>query len=216
MTTLTPDQLLAQLRWRYAVKKFDASRKIADATWAALEQALVLAPSSFGLQPWKFVVVADPTVKAGLPAISWNQTQPADCSHMVVIAGRTEMKPADVERLIERSIAVRGEGARASLAGYRDVMLGFVGRLTVEQAAGWAAKQGYIALGQLMTAAAVLGVDACPMEGVVQAEYDKALGLAGTGYTTLMGCALGYRAPDDKYAHAPKVRFEAGELLVRV
>ena len=216
MTTLTPDQLLAQLRWRYAVKKFDPSRKIADTTWAALEQALVLAPSSFGLQPWKFVVITDPAVKAGLPAISWNQTQPADCSHMVVIAGRTEMKPADVERLIERSIAVRGESARASLAGYRDVMLGFVGRLTAEQAAGWAARQAYIALGQLMTAAAVLGVDACPMEGIAQAEYDKALGLSVTGYTTMMGCALGYRAADDTYAHAPKVRFEARELVVRV
>lgn len=216
MTTLTPDNLLAQLRWRYAVKKFDAAKKVPEATWNALEQSLVLAPSSFGLQPWKFVVITDPVVKAKLPAISWNQTQPADCSHMVVIAGRTEMKPADVERLVERTIALRGEGARASLAGYRDVMLSFVGRLTPDQAAGWAAKQGYIALGQFMAAAAVLGVDACPMEGIVQAEYDKALGLAGSGYTTLMGCAMGYRAADDKYAGAPKVRFETSEVVKRV
>ena len=216
MTTLTPDQLLARLRWRYAVKKFDPARKIADPIWTVLEQALVLAPSSFGLQPWKFVVITDPAVKAKLPAISWNQTQPAECSHMVVIAGRTEMKPADVERLIDRSLAVRGEGARASLAGYRDVMLGFVAKLSPEQAAGWAARQCYIALGQLMTAAAVLGVDACPMEGIVQAEYDKVLGLNGSGYTTLMGCALGYRAADDKYAHAPKVRFETSQVVKRV
>ncbi|MFN0010026.1 MAG: NAD(P)H-dependent oxidoreductase [Phycisphaerales bacterium] len=216
MTTLTPDALLTQLRWRYAVKKFDPARKIPGEVWNALEQSLVLAPSSFGLQPWKFVVITDAAVKAKLPAISWGQTQPAECSHMAVFAGRTQMKATDVERFIERAVAVRGEGARASLAGYKDVMLGFVAKLTPEQAAGWAARQCYIALGQLMASAAVLGVDTCPMEGIVVAEYDKLLNLPAQGYITLMGCALGYRAADDKYAGAPKVRFETSDVVMRV
>ncbi len=216
MTTLTPDALLAQLRWRYAVKKFDAVRKIPDAPWNALEQALVLSPSSFGLQPWKFVVITNAAMKAKLAAVSWNQTQPADCSHMVVFAGRTEVKPADVARLIERLIAVRGEGARASLAGSKGVMLGFVNTLTPEQAGAWAARQAYIALGVLMASAAVVGVDACPMEGIDAPEYDKLLNLPARGYTTLMGCALGYRAADDEHAGAPKVRFAAHEVVMRV
>ena len=217
MSTLAPAALLDQLSWRYATKKFDATKKIPDALWNALEQSLVLAPSSFGLQPWHFVVITDPALKAKLPAVSWNQTQPAECSHMVVLAGRTEMKPADVERFMARAAAaVRGPAAGASLAGYKDIMLGFVARLSAEQAAGWAARQAYIALGQLMASAAVLGIDACPMEGIVGAEYDKLLGLPAKGYTTIVACALGYRAADDKYASAPKVRFDTKDVVTRI
>ncbi len=216
MTTLTPDALLNQLRWRYATKKFDTARRIPEATWNALEQSLVLAPSSFGLQPWRFAVITDAAVKARLPAISWNQTQPAECSHMVVIAGRTEMSVADVDRYFDRSAALRGEASRAAVEGYKAMMLGFVSRLSKPQAAEWAARQCYIALGQLMAAAAVVGVDACPMEGIVEAEYDKLLDLPRQGYTSVVGCALGYRAADDKYAGMAKVRYEARDVVQRV
>ncbi len=83
MSTLTPAALLEQLNWRYATKQFDQSRKIPADVWSAIEQALVLTPSSFGLQPWKFVVVTAAEVKKQLVAVSWNQAQPADCSHHV-------------------------------------------------------------------------------------------------------------------------------------
>src|SRR5213075_3198759 len=81
---IAPDALVSQLRWRYATKRFDTARKIPDQDWAALEEALILTPSSYGLQPWKFVVITDPAVKAQLPAISWNQKQVQDASHTVV------------------------------------------------------------------------------------------------------------------------------------
>lgn len=215
MNTMQPEALVSQLKWRYATKKFDASRKIPLATWSALEQSFVLAPSSYGLQPWKFVVISDPAVKAKLPAISWNQTQPADCSHFVVFAGRRGFGAGDVERFIARSAQVRGVTVE-SLSGYRDMMLGTASRLSPEQANAWCDRQSYIALGFLMASAAALGVDACPMEGIVGPEYDKLLGLDKLGYAALVGCALGYRAADDKYAAAPKVRYSTEDVIVRV
>jgi nitroreductase len=206
-------QLLAALRWRYATKVFDTGRKIPADVWNALEETLVLTPTSYGLQPYQFLVVQDPQVRAALLPHSWGQKQVVDCSHYVVFTVRTEMTEADVNRWIQRLAEVRGVPA-AALESYRGMMLGDV----VKGARGniaheWAARQAYIALGNLMTAAAVLGVDACPMEGLVPAEYDRVLQLAGSGYATVVACALGYRAIGDKYASQAKVRYPAHDLV---
>jgi len=216
MTPITDSQLLAALHWRYATKKFDPAKKISAATWAALEQALILAPSSFGLEPWKFVVVTDPAVKQTLVAASWGQTQPADCSHLVVFAFHKNLGPEAADQLIARTVATRG-GTAAALDGYKGMILQ---SLAGAKAGGyldtWQSRQVYIALGQFMAAAALLGVDTCPMEGIAPAQYDELLGLAGTPYTTLCACAAGHRSADDKYAAAPKVRLPATEVIKRV
>jgi nitroreductase len=206
-------QLLKALEWRYATKVFDANRIIPAEVWSALEKTLVLTPSSYGLQPYQFLIVQDPAKRAALLPHSWGQKQVVDCSHFVVFTARTEMKEADVDRFIKRSSEVRGVPAE-SLAAYRGMMLGDVvngprGKIAHE----WAARQCYIALGNLMTAAAVLGVDACPMEGLNPPEYDKILGLNGTSYKTVVACALGYRAAGDKYASLAKIRYAAAELV---
>ena len=207
--------LIEQLKWRYATKKFDPARKIPPETWAALEQALVLTPSSFGLQPWRFVVIKDQGIKEKLVPLSWKQTQPADCSHFVVLAARECMTEDDIYRLIRRTSEVRGAPVE-SLAGFRKMM---IGTLVPPPAAfnikHWAALQAYIALGNFMTAAAVIGVDTCPMEGIDPVKYDELLGLPRQGYTTIVACAAGYRAADDKYANLPKVRFPAEEVIQR-
>ena len=213
MNTLNPDALLAQLRWRYATKKFDPTRKIAPELWSALEQALVLTPSSFGLQPWKFLVVTDAAVKQQLVGVSWKQTQPADCSHHVVFAVRKALAEKDVDHFIASIVATRGVTAE-SLKGYRDIMAGFAGRAAKEGwLREWAIRQVYIALGNFMTSAAVLGVDTCPMEGIEPADYDKILGLAGTEFETVVACAAGYRAANDKHASFAKVRYPSSEMI---
>lgn len=205
--------LLAALRWRYATKVFDATKKISADVWHALEQALVLTPTSYGLQPYQFLVVQDAAKRAALLPHSWNQKQVVDCSHFIVFTARTEMKEADVDRFLKRAGEVRSLPAEA-LAGYRKVMLGdIVNGPRGKTAHEWAARQSYIALGNLMTAAAVLGVDACPMEGINLPEYDKILNLEGSGYKTVVALALGYRAANDKYAGLPKIRYEAADLV---
>lgn len=216
MKTITPDILITQLKWRYAVKAFDPARKIPADIWTALEEALVLTPSSFGLQPWKFFVVTDPAIKEKLVAASWNQKQPAQCSHHLVMAIKKSMGPADVERYIDRAGEVTG-AAPSSLDGYKKVILGFFAqpaeKFDVDR---WAALQVYIALGNFMTSAALLGVDTCPMEGILPDKYDEILGLKEQGYRTFVACAAGYRSADDKYAAAPKVRYKKEDVIRRI
>ena len=96
--TIHPQEILDKLHWRYAVKKFDPSQKISEADWFVLEESLRLAPSSYGLQPWKFIVVQNPEIRATLTPVSWNQTQVQDCSHYVVFATLTKIEPAYIEK----------------------------------------------------------------------------------------------------------------------
>ena len=216
MSTIGTKDLLEQLKWRYAVKVFDPTKKIPENTWKALEETLVLTPSSFGLQPWKFFVVTNAEIKKKLVVASWNQTQPADCSHHVVFAIQKNIGAAQVEEFIKRIVEVRG-GSPESQEGYKKVMLGFLSqpadKLNLQH---WASLQVYIALGNFMTAAALLGIDTCPMEGILPAQYDEILGLSQKGYATVVACAAGYRATSDKYASVPKVRFETDQVVEHV
>ena len=212
-TTISTDTLLAALRWRYATKKFDPAKKIDASTWAGLEETLILTPTSYGMQPVKFLVLNDPALRAQLVPVSWGQTQPADCSHFVVMAARAQNTEADVTHYIARMAEVRGMAAEA-LDGFKNVLLGDVvhgprGNVALE----WATRQAYIALGNFMTSAALLGVDTCPMEGFEPAKYDEILGLPAQGFRAVVACPAGYRAADDKYAALPKVRFPANELI---
>ena len=214
--TLSPEALVETLNWRYATKKFDAAKAIDEATWKALEEALVLSPSSYGLQPWKFLVVNDPALRAQLKEQSWGQSQVVDAARFVVFTHRTDLTEADIDRYLARIAEVRGVTVE-SLAGFRQMMVGnLVQGPKHATIADWTARQAYIALGQLMTAAAALGVDATPMEGLDPKAYDKILGLEGSGYATVMACALGHRAEDDAYAKLPKVRYAKDELVVNL
>ena len=206
-------QLLSALNWRYATKIFDAAKKIPTEVWQTLEQSLVLTPTSYGLQPYQFLVIANPVKRAELLPHSWNQHQVVDASHFVVFTARTEMKEADVDKLIQRTTDLRKLPADA-LNAYRGMMIGdIVNGPRGKKAHEWAARQAYIALGNLMTCAAVLYVDTCPMEGLSPTEYDKILNLADSGYATVMACALGYRAAGDKYASLAKVRYETKDVV---
>jgi nitroreductase len=212
MDTLTPEQLIKTLNWRYAVKKFDAMKKIPAATWSAIEDSLVLTPSSYGLQPWKFFVVTDPAKREKLLPFSWGQKQVVDASHMVIFAMKIGFQVTDAQRLIDRIVALRGVPA-AALDGYKGMMSGFLTRTPQAEIDVWAQHQIYIALGNLMTCAAVLGVDACPMEGFQPAQYDEVLGLPAKGYRSIVMATLGYRALDDAYASLAKVRYTHADLV---
>ena len=216
MTPISTDTLINALNWRYATKQFDATRRIDAATWATLEASLVLAPSSFGLQPWKFLVVETPSLREQLVAASWGQTQVKDASHLLVFAVRENLGDEHLDRYLARTAEVRNVDVE-SLAGFRKVI---AGSLDGARAAGrldqWQTRQLYIALGQFMTSAALLGIDTCPMEGLEPAKYDEILGLQGSGWKTVFACPAGYRSAEDKYATTPKVRFPAETVIERL
>lgn len=208
MAPISPEQLLQQLNWRYAVKKFDSAKKIEDETWAALEQAMILAPSSYGLQPWKFVVITEQAIKDQLPAISYKQEQPRDCSHMVVLAARKQVDEAYINLNMQAIEEQRGL-EKGAMNSYRDVLIKTVAN--IEDHVAWNSLQVYIALGQLMTSAALLGVDTCPMEGIIPGKYDDICGFEGTEFKTIVACACGYRSSEDSLN--AKVRFPHDALI---
>lgn len=209
---LAPDQLLAHLKWRYAVKKFDPNRTVSPEDWATLEQSLILSPSSFGLQPWKFFVVKTPELREKLLEFSWGQKQVVDASHLVVLGLKLETEEAYIDKLIDLTASLRGIES-ADLAPYAKVIKGFMGRMTTDDVKAWAKLQVYIALGQLMTSAAHLGIDACPMEGFMPEKYDEILGLTEKGFSAAVVCPVGYRDESDPYASYPKVRYGRDEMV---
>lgn len=205
--------LLASLGWRYATKKFNSQRRISSEIWDALEQTLVLTPSSYGLQPWKFLVIDDPNLRAALQPFSWNQAQITEASHLVVFLARRSIEESDLDRLIAATAEARKQSPE-QLAFYRELMhKDLVAGPRSAHIATWASNQTYIALGNFMTAAALLEVDTCPIEGFSPPDYDQLLSLEGTPYRSCVVCAAGHRSPDDKYASLAKVRFPGTELI---
>lgn len=212
---INTSELLAALNFRYATKAFDPTRKIPSETWAAIEASLALTPSSFGLQPWKFLVIDTPEIREKLKAASWGQPQLTDPSHIVVLTVRTDLSQADIDAWISRLSEVQGTPLE-SLAPLSGMITSFTGAMDAAAKQAWNTRQVYIALGQLMTSAAVMGIDSCPLEGFSPADYDSILGLTGSGYATAVACALGYRSADDKYAAMPKARFPQEKVVAHV
>jgi nitroreductase len=214
MNTIQTSQLHDGLSWRYATKQFDPKREISPQDWAALEEAIVLTPSSFGLMPWKAVVVSDRALREKLVEASWGQRQVADASRLVVFAAKKTLGEADIDAYLSRVAEVRGV-PKSSLDGFRGMLVGsLISGMNAEARLTWSAKQAYIALGNLLTSAALLGIDACPMEGFAPAHYDEILSLGKHNLTATVVCTLGYRAETDRYAAAKKVRFPKEEVLL--
>lgn len=216
MSTINSNQLLEQLNWRYATKQFDPNRKISATDWATLEEALRLTPSSGGLQPWKFIVVTDPAMRAKLSPASYGQPQITAASHLVVFAAKNDLSEADVDAHVQNVSKTQGVPLE-SLTQLRGMLVG--GLVQSQDETGrnaWARNQAFIALGNLLTSAALLGIDACPMEGFDRAQYDEILGLKAKDYASAVIATLGYRLPSDKNATAPKVRFPKAQVFVNV
>jgi nitroreductase len=205
-----------QFSWRYATKLFDPTKKISTIDWHTLEESLRLAPSSFGLQPWKFVIVKNPEVRKQLQPLSWNQPQIVEASHLVVIAAKKEVTHTDVEGFLASISETRGVPV-AALQEYGGMMKGFLDALAQQGTCEhWSTRQVYLALGMLLSTAAMLKIDACPLEGINPVEYDKVLNLTESGYSTKVACALGYRSAEDPAAFYTKVRYGRAQVILDV
>ena len=209
------ETIIEQLNWRYAVKKYDPARKVAEADWEILEESLLLAPSSMGLQPYKFIVITDPATKERLKAAAYNQPQITDASHIVVFAYKKTFDEVDAERYINRIAEVR-EQTRESLADYENKINASTKRASdggyLET---WNSRQPYIALGFLLETAALMGIDATPMEGFDAKAVNEVLGLKD--YVAVAIAAVGYRdAESDWLANLPKVRMPKDQMIEHI
>ena len=204
--------VLEALKWRYATKQFDVEKKLSAEQLATLKEALRLAPSSFGLQPWHFVIVENTEMRSKLRVAGYDQPQITDASHLIVLATEKNVNAALVEKYIE-SIASTKHIPVEALAGFSGMLNGAIGMKGEAGAAEWAARQVYIALGVLLTTAAVERIDAAPMEGFDPAQFDTIMNLGDRGLTTRAIVAVGFRSASDEAVTAPKVRYSEAELF---
>jgi nitroreductase len=207
--------LIEKLSWRYATKKFDANKKIAADTLEQLLATVRLAPSSLGLHHYKVIVVENPEVREKLKAAAYGQSQITDASQLIVFAAETNLDEAYVNKYVDEIVKVR-QISHESLEGYKGMMLGSVNGQTTEQKTVWAHKQAYIGLGVLVSAAADLDIDICPMEGFSAPQFDEILGLTEKGLTASVIATIGYRSADDVTATFAKVRKPTEELFIHV
>ena len=213
---MTPEFILKQLMWRYAVKKFDADKKIGSKDWDVLEESLRLSPSSYGLQPWKFMVVHNRELLKKLTPLSWGQTQVEECSHYVVFTVKVKLDEEHIDKHVAKTAEIRQIDPK-TLERYRNVMVGdLISGPRSETILHWAQRQSYIAMGFLMQTAAMLGIDTCPMEGLDPKGYDKVLGIESSGYATVAAVACGYRHAEDKYQMVKKIRFDKDDIIVHL
>lgn len=198
--------------WRYAVKRFDPLKKVPQKDIAHLLESLRLAPSSFGLQPWKFLVVTDPKLREELRPHAWNQPQTTEASHLIVMCGLVRMDEAHVQQHI-RLMAAERQVPEDSFKKFAAGVLDFIKKQTPEEHAAWIERQVYIALGVLMAECAHLRIDSCPMEGFDAKKFDGLLNLSAQNLRTVVLCPVGYRSADDKYASQKKIRFDSARII---
>ncbi|WP_206483807.1 NAD(P)H-dependent oxidoreductase [Thalassotalea sp. G2M2-11] len=206
--------ILAALNWRYAVRKF-SDQIIPEDSITTLMEATRLSASSYGLQPYKILLIKSSDIRQQLLPYSYGQDKVANNSHLVVIASHTNIGDQTVERYIDQYVATTKQPA-ASISGYSEHMKSSLAQMTKQQQQEWAHQQSYIALGNLLTSAALLKIDTCPMTGFDRKGFDQVLGLNQQGLTASIICALGYRDSQDLAASKAKVRFNYQEMVMEL
>lgn len=205
--------LIEDLKWRYAAKKYDTTKKISDEDLETLQEAIQLTATSYGLQLFNVINVEDAETRKALQPASWGQSQIVDASHLFVFAIPTEVTGEMIEGFAKLMADTRGIPVEA-LDGMVDFMKGKIGAFTKEQQQVWLSKQTYIALGNVMAMAAELKIDGTPMEGFEPNIYDEILDLKNQGLTSTVVMALGYRSEEDDNQNAKKVRRPISELFL--
>jgi len=206
-------QFIKDANWRYATKKFDTAKKISSEDLATLKEAIRLTASSYGLQPYKVLIVENPELRAQLQPVSWGQSQIVDASHLVVFASITNFGENEIDTYIN-NVAVTRNLPVDSFQGYSDFMKSKIVLLPEHTKNSWTSKQTYLALGNLMNAAAELKIDVTPMEGFEAEKYNEILGLDKLGLNATLVAPIGYRHEDDATQNYAKVRKSNEDLFI--
>ena len=207
--------IIEQLQWRYATKKFDTSKKLSQAKIDILKKAFNLTATSFGLQTLTLLVVGNEDLKASLVPYSYNQKQVAQASQLLVICIQDNISDLDVVNYYN-NIKTTRKTPDDILKPYRDDLIKMIQKMTIEERQQWSLNQAYIALGNLMTVCAIEGIDSCPMEGFMPEKYDDILNLKEKGLKSVLLLPVGYRAADDMFAGFKKVRKPLHETILEL
>lgn len=204
---------LENQNWRYATKKFDTTKKISNADLEFLKESIRLSASSYGLQLYKVIIVDNKDLRTKLQAAAWGQSQIVDASHLIVFANYTKVDDEDINEYVENAAETRGI-PKESLSGYGEYMKGALKNKSIEEINIWNQKQTYLALGNLLNAAAELKIDATPMEGFVPSQFNEILGLDKLNLNAAVIATIGYRHEEDNSQHNKKVRKSHEDLFI--
>jgi nitroreductase / dihydropteridine reductase len=207
------NNIIDALNWRYATKKFDVSRPVADADIDEIIEALRLTASSFGMQAYRIAVIKNKALQEELRSVSWQQAQISDASHIIHFLAFDKVEEKHIERLVSLHRSVR-RTAEDKIERFKAYLAGFINSKTVEEQRQWSSKQTYIAMGNLLTVLAIKKIDSCPIEGIEPEEWDRILKLEGSGLKSVACVAIGYRDAGDELQHAAKIRLPKSELFV--
>ncbi|MBM3185970.1 MAG: NAD(P)H-dependent oxidoreductase [Bacteroidetes bacterium] len=199
------NKIIEDLNWRYATKKFDLTKKITPENIEIIKESLRLVPSSYGLQPLKYLFIEDSVLRQQLREKSFNQSQITDASHLLVICSLTEITEDFIDNYIQNISQIRSVPIN-SISGFSNYMKKEILSMQKDKMAEWNAKQAYIALGHLLHTCASLRIDATPMEGFQKEAYDEVLNLKQQGLQSVLVCPIGYRSEEDSNQFLKKVR----------
>ena len=206
---------IEQLKWRYATKKFDSSKKLSEAKLNVLKEAFNLTATSYGLQPLKMLVIANQDLKKKLLPITMNQKQVIDASHVFVLCTETKMDAKFIKDNFKLVEEIR-KTPRAVLDPFETFIIDEFDLKSEAAIETWMAKQAYLALGNLLTVCAFENIDSCPIEGFEPEKYDDILRLKEKGLKSVVVLAVGYRAEDDFFAALKKVRRGIAEVVIDI
>jgi len=198
-------QLIKNLKWRYATKKYDTSKKVSSEDLEIIKEAIQLSATSYGLQLFKVLIIEDPVIREKLRPVSWGQPQITDASHLLVFCGYNDVTDEDVENYINLKAQTQDLPVD-SLQGSSDFMKTKMKEKSSEEKQSWTAKQTYIALSNALNACAELKLDSTPMEGFDPEAYNEILNLKDKGLKASVVLAIGYRSEEDVTQKAKKIR----------
>lgn len=209
------NSILEKLNWRYATKKFDSSKKVSKENLETLLDAANLTASSYGLQPYKIYVIEDADIRTKLRAASYDQSQITDASYVIVLANKPTFDDTMIDDYINNIMKIRGL-SKDDLEGFSQTMKSTLLDLPDAQKNTWTSNQAYIVLGNLMTIAAEMEIDTCPMEGFDKAQYNEILGLTDKSLNAAVVLAVGYRSAEDETQNYPKVRYSKEQIITHI
>ena len=206
---------ITNANWRYATKKFDTTKKVSNEDLEILKESIRLSASSYGLQPYKVLIIENPDLRAQLQPAAWGQSQIVDASQLLIFANITNFGDTEIDAYIKNLTETRGVPAEA-VKGYADFMKSKISTLPVEKRNIWTSKQTYLAMGNLLNAAADLNIDVTPMEGFEPEKVNEILGLDKLGLNASLIATVGYRHNEDDTQHYVKVRKSNTELFINL
>ena len=206
---------IENLKWRYAVKKFDENKSLSEAQINILKEAFNLTATSYGLQPIKMVVIQNKEIQEQLVAHSWNQPQVLQASHVLVLCIPKEYTTKDIDSYFSLVKNIRNTPDKI-LNPFKEMLSSSIASKTQEELTIWNKNQAYIALGNLMTVAANEQIDSCPMEGFIPEKYDEILGLDKHNLTSVLVLPVGFRAEDDYMKDLKKVRKNIEDVIIEM